>query len=171
MLNTSKFLDSLSRKGISISLANDRLKITPVDLLTDEIRNGIKEHKAEIMAALSDCAGDMLKEEPQEALQGPRFNAQPPAILPGTRANISPVALSWLLSHRQELKDAGWTGRELYQKNKSKGICWCSLWDEPFLKVYLHDNGVIEFECVIAGKDIIQKARPMHQARKIIRRN
>ena len=170
MLNTSKFLDSLSRKGISISLANDRLKITPVDLLTDEIRNGIKEHKAEIMAALSDCAGGMLKEEPQEALQGPRFNAQPPAILPSTHVNISTVALFWLLSHRQELKDAGWTGRELFRRNKSKGICWCSLWDEPFLKVYLHDNGVIEFECVIAGKDIIQTARPMYQARKIIRR-
>jgi len=56
MLNTSEFLNSLSRIGLSISLANDRLKITPVDLLTDEIRNGIKEHKAEIMAALSDSA-------------------------------------------------------------------------------------------------------------------
>jgi hypothetical protein len=103
--------------------------------------------------------------------QAPRLNVQPLAVIPGTRANISPVALSWLLSHRQALKDAGWTGRELYRRNKSKGICWCSLWDEPFLKVYLHNNGVIEFECVIAGKDIIQTARPLHKARKIIRRN
>jgi hypothetical protein len=171
MLNTSEFLHSLSRIGLSISLANDRLKITPVDLITDEIRSGIKEHKAEIMAALSDSAGDMLKEAPQEAPQAPRLNVQTSAALPGPRAHISPVALSWLLSHRQALKDAGWTGRELYRRNKSKGICWCSLWDEPFLKVYLHENGVIEFECVIAGKDIIQTARPMHKARKIIRRN
>ena len=74
MLNTSEFLHSLSRIGLSISLANDRLKITPVDLLTDEIRNGIKEHKAEIMASLSDSAGDMLKEALQEAQQGPPLN-------------------------------------------------------------------------------------------------
>jgi hypothetical protein len=82
-------------------------------------------------------------------------------------SRISPVALSWLAENRQRLKDAGWTGRELYRRNKSKGICWCTLWSEPFIKPYLHETGVIEFECVIAGKDIIQTARPMQQARKL----
>ncbi|MBV5341768.1 MAG: hypothetical protein J0665_19815 [Deltaproteobacteria bacterium] len=82
-------------------------------------------------------------------------------------SQISPVALSWLAENRVRLKDAGWTGRELYRRNKSKGICWCTLWSEPFIKPYLHETGVIEFECVIAGKDIIQTARPMQQARKL----
>ncbi len=75
-------------------------------------------------------------------------------------ANISPVALAWLREHRQQLKAAGWTARELWRRNKSKGICWCGLWDKPFLKVYLHDDGVIEFECVDGGRDVSQTARP-----------
>jgi hypothetical protein len=75
----------------------------------------------------------------------------------------SPVALSWLHEHRQRAKAAGWTMRELYRRNKSRGICWCSLWDKPFFKAYLHDDGVIEMECVIAGRDVIQTARPMTQ--------
>lgn len=72
----------------------------------------------------------------------------------------SPIALAWLQEHRQALRAAGWTARELYQRNKSKGLCWCSLWDKPFFQAYLHDNGVIEMECVIAGRDVIQTARP-----------
>jgi hypothetical protein len=75
----------------------------------------------------------------------------------------SPVALSWLHEHRQRAKAAGWTMRELYRRNKSRGICWCGLWDKPFFKAYLHDDGVIEMECVIAGRDCIQTARPMPQ--------
>lgn len=77
-----------------------------------------------------------------------------------TRKKPSPVALDWLQEHRQALKAAGWTGREIYRANKSKGICWCGLWDKPFLKVYLHSDGVIEFECVDGGRDCIQTARP-----------
>ncbi len=80
-----------------------------------------------------------------------------------TRKKPSPVALEWLKDHLQALRRNGWTGRELYRRNKSRGICWCVLWDAPFLKVYLHDNGVIELETVIAGRDIIQTARPMHR--------
>jgi hypothetical protein len=156
-------IDKLHHAGISLTASTTGLKIVAAPgIVTPDILDEIRANKPALIAALS--------EPPKNDLQAPRLNVQPSAVLPGTRANISPVALSWLLAHRQALKDAGWTGRELYRRNKSKGICWCSLWDEPFLKVYLHDNGVIEFECVIAGKDIIQTARPMHQARKIIRR-
>lgn len=79
------------------------------------------------------------------------------------KRQMSPVALEWLQEHRQALKAAGWTARESWRRNKSKGICWCGLWDKPFFKAYLHDNGVIEMECVIAGRDVIQTARPMTQ--------
>ena len=75
----------------------------------------------------------------------------------------SPVALSWLHEHRQRAKAAGWTMRELYRRNKSPGICWCSLWDKPFFKAFLHDDGVIEFEFIDGGRDVIQTARPMPQ--------
>ncbi len=79
------------------------------------------------------------------------------------KGQMSPVALEWLQEHRQALKAAGWTARELWRRNKSTGICWCGLWDKPFFKAYLHDNGVIEMECVIAGRDCAQTARPMPQ--------
>ena len=50
--------------------------------------------------------------------------------------------------------------RELYRRNKSKGISFSGLWDKTLLKVYLHENGVIEFECADGGRDVIQTARP-----------
>ena len=73
----------------------------------------------------------------------------------------SPVALAWLFDHRQLLDDAGWTRAELYRRNKYKqGIAWLKLWDKAFLLAYLHDDGVIEFECSSNGRDFIQTARP-----------
>jgi hypothetical protein len=79
------------------------------------------------------------------------------------REKISPVALEWLREQRQALKAAVWTMAGLYRRNRSKGLAWSGIWVQPLLKVYLHDSGIIEFECVIAGKDIIQTARPAPQ--------
>lgn len=73
----------------------------------------------------------------------------------------SPVALAWLLEHRQALDDAGWTRAELYRRNKSKqGIAWLKVWDMAFILAYLHTNGVIEFECSRGERDFFQRARP-----------
>ncbi len=94
----------------------------------------------------------------------PKLDAPTPGRLTPKNGNrISPVALTWLRDHRQELRQVGWTMAELYRRNKSPGICWCKLWDAPFLKTYLHESGIIEFECVIAGRDCRQTARPMPQ--------
>jgi len=52
--------------------------------------------------------------------------------------------------------------RELYRRNKSKGICWCSsIWDKTLLKVYLHHDGIIVFEYVESSRDHILTARPI----------
>jgi TubC N-terminal docking domain len=73
----------------------------------------------------------------------------------------SPIALAWLLEHRDALDKAGWTRPELYRRNKSKrSIAWLKLWDMPFLQVYLHDSGVIEFECSINNRDFFQTTIP-----------
>jgi hypothetical protein len=100
----------------------------------------------------------------EESTGGPWCDDKPVArpISP-CREKISPVALEWLREHHQALQAAGWTMRELYRRNRSKGLAWSGIWDQPLLKVYLHDNGIIEFESVIAGKDIIQTARPAPQ--------
>ncbi|MFH2122522.1 MAG: hypothetical protein ABIJ50_03420 [Pseudomonadota bacterium] len=79
------------------------------------------------------------------------------------KRRISPVALQWLREHRQELKAAGWTAKELYRRNKAEGICWSGIWDKPFFKAYLLEKGVIEFEFVDGGRVVIQTARPMPQ--------
>jgi hypothetical protein len=73
----------------------------------------------------------------------------------------SPVALAWLREHREALDKAGWTRAELYRRNKSKrGIAWHLIWDKPFSLAYLHESGVIEFECSDGGRDFIQTERP-----------
>jgi hypothetical protein len=53
---------------------------------------------------------------------------------------------------------AGW-----YRRNKSRGIAWAGLWEQPHLKAYLLENGVIEFEFFDGGREVIQTARPMPQ--------
>lgn len=110
---------------------------------------------------------ERVAQERNQCLDGPSHDDRAEAQHPLNRESISPVALTWLLEHRQQLKTAGWTVAEIYRRNKSRGIAWCGLWEQPFLKVTLLESGVIEFEAVISGKDIVQTARPMKQARKL----
>ena len=84
-------------------------------------------------------------------------------LTPKRAETIPPAAKEWLQDHRQELKAAGWSMRELYRANRSRGIAWVAIWDKHFLKVYLHDNGVIFFEFIDSGRDCQQTARPMPQ--------
>ncbi|MCX5870562.1 MAG: hypothetical protein NTY00_07995 [Deltaproteobacteria bacterium] len=163
MQSTYNLLTSLSTQGVFISLADNKLKIVPADKLTDEIRAQLKAHKPEIMAALSKPVSPPTNQNESIASITPPGKFLPATRGKDTKQKPSPVALEWLQDHRQQLKAAGWTMAELYRRNSSPGICWCSLWDKPFFKAYLHDNGVIEMECVIAGRDVIQTARPMPQ--------
>ena len=78
-----------------------------------------------------------------------------------TGKRLSPKAVAWLQEHRQVLKAAGWTGRELYRRNKSKGLVWAGIWDTEGSKITVKDNGVISFQFYTAtGQMIIQTARP-----------
>jgi hypothetical protein len=255
MQSTSELFTALSGQGITISLVGDKLKVEPRHLVTEEVKEIVAQHKAEIVESLraevgvipaaegnpwdwlrpiSDrqpcyagkdqgpscfscksydgrgaswpgrcrvpesigrvsleidwnvvdpvhgCGcyepdakritardkepGFCLNDSPlEESTGGPSCDDKPVARPIPCREKISPVALSWLREQRQALKAAGWTMRELYRRNRSKGLAWSGIWDQPLLKVYLHDSGIIEFESVIAGKDIIQKARPMPQ--------
>ena len=101
------------------------------------------------------------KEEPRTLPAHYRVENDPPRTLQNpVRLMPSPVALEWLRDHRQELRQVGWTMAELYRRNKSQGICWAGIWDKPFFKAYLHDDGIIECEFVDGGRDVIQTARP-----------
>lgn len=70
----------------------------------------------------------------------------------------SPLALSWLLEHRQELKQTGWTAGELYRCNKSKGIIWLRQWSNPNVEVSLRSDGSIVF--LFKDRGVTQTARP-----------
>lgn len=168
-MNALEIINQLKADHITIALSdNGKLDISGNKEKLGKILPFIRDHKAEIINILS-LENKEVKSAPK--IEDSDFNDD--EIFPShettpkkAKAIIPPFALEWILERRQALRQAGWTGRELFRRNKSKGICWCQLWDAPYLKVYLQDNGVIEFECVIAGKDIIQTARPMHQARK-----
>jgi len=86
-----------------------------------------------------------------------------PAQRVRTGQRPSPVAITWLRENKAALKTTGWPASQLWRRNKARGICWSSRWEAPFFKAYLYDDGVIEFECVIAGRDVIQTTRPMPQ--------
>jgi hypothetical protein len=144
MQNICEILSQIEGMGLFISLAeNDHLRVEPKDKITDHARELIKGNKTNLVYYLGDIKLQQLS-SPKRASSLP-----------------SPIALTWLQDHRQALKAAGWTAAELYRRNKSKGIAWCGLWDKPFLEVYLQPGGVIEFECVMHGRDIHQTAGPL----------
>ena len=163
MQSTYSLLTSLSSQGIFISLVDNKLKIVPADKLTDEIRAQLKVHKPEIMAALSKPVSPPTNQNESIASITPTGKFLPATRGKDTKQKPSPVALEWLQDHREALKAAGWPPSQLYRRNKSPGICWSPVWERPFFKAYVHDDGVIEMECVIAGRDCIQTARPMPQ--------
>ncbi len=83
------------------------------------------------------------------------------------RAQISPVALSWLAKNKFHLKAAGWTMAELYRRNLSKGIAWVGAWDMPGLAVTIEGSGCISLYFLTAtGQKIKQTAWPKKHHRK-----
>ena len=183
MQNSSNILTQFNEMGICFFLGdNNLLKVTPKEKITDQVRIFIRDHKPEIIAFLSGEISESTSSklspskisEDNPKLDVPSVSPElgnrlsPPQMearrfTPRKAETISSVALDWLNDHRQALKSSGWTTLELYRRNKSKGICWCRLWDKPFLNMYLHDNGVIEFKFIDNGRDVIQTARQMPQ--------
>ncbi len=153
MQNFSNILTPFNGIGLVFSLGeNNLLKVEPKGKITDQTRLFIREHKTEIINYLRGDGPEWIT---------PAMCMNPATRGRATRKRPSVVALAWLREHRAALKAAGWTMAELYRANKSKGIAWVTFWDRNFLKVYLHENGVIEFECVDGGRDAIQTARPL----------
>ena len=159
MQNISDPLRHIESIGLVLSFDEERgLRVVPKEKITTNGRAFITEHKAEIISQLLQRA--KLNELPERRNVKQSGISRPP-VNRKSDARISPVALKWLLEHRQVLDRAGWTRAELYRRNKSKqGIAWLKLWEKAFILAYLHDSGEIEFECSIHGRDFFQTARP-----------
>jgi hypothetical protein len=172
MQNISDPLRHIESIGLVLSFDEERgLRVVPKEKITSNGRAFITEHKAEIISQLLRRA--KLNELPERIdVEGkPSGISRPPANRK-SNAKISPVALDWLIEHRQALDKAGWTRAELYRRSRytyKQGIAWLRLWDEAFSMAYLHEDGTIEFECSIHGRDFFQTARP--RAHKPIRKN
>ena len=182
MQNTSKLLSSLSNKGISVSLADGRLKVVPKELLTDEIRGQVKAQKQLLIAALLSIGphepsetmalvvsgvtprekDDLRGDDPEWVRLDEAYGQAIKRIT--TKPKPSLVAVEWLKARRNQLCACGWTSRELYRRNKSIGLMWMKIWEQPSCEISIQNNGVIVFQFQSAiGQPITQTARPIKQ--------
>jgi len=95
-----------------------------------------------------------------QAVKPPPEAAKAPTIIEQARANISRVALSWLRENKADLRRHGWRPSELWRRNKSKGICWCSIWGMPGLSVVIETSGCLTFHFIDSGRHLKQTAWP-----------
>lgn len=70
-------------------------------------------------------------------------------------------AAKWLLEHRQQLYQHGWTPGQLFRRNRSCGLAWVYIWGKPDLEVSISESGAIKFTFSnTAGRIIQQTAIP-----------
>ncbi|MGW8158722.1 MAG: hypothetical protein ACWGKN_09450 [Desulfoprunum sp.] len=169
MQNSSDVLSLLEGAGLSLSISRPgELMVVPRELITHQLQALIMNRKADILESLAVRDGaDILQGIPQQkAPEGAEAGRKAEAGKKEARGRevllgAPPAALSWLHEYRARLKAAGWTGRELYRRNKSKGILWMSLWNRSDLQVSIMPDGVIEFWFMEHGSAIRQTARPI----------
>jgi hypothetical protein len=79
-MDTYELLESLARRGMSVSVEGERLKATPASLLTDEDRRLIQQYKAELVELLSESEAEVTDSptEPQVAVRLSPFMYQRP---------------------------------------------------------------------------------------------
>jgi len=169
-----EILDMLKNAGLTVSLLHgDQIEVFPADKITSEIRNAIIYNKELIVRHVS-TERPAPKESEIILPDAPKGQSWTKTKITETATPCrkpkrlpSPVALKWLLEHRQALDAAGWTREELYTRVKYKqGLAWLDLWEQAFALAYLHPDGTIEFECSVHGRDFIQTARPKRQGGK-----
>ncbi len=58
-MSAPSILEQLQSAGLAVECEGDRLTVKPKELLTDELRQAIRDHKSEIMLLLTvdDCDG------------------------------------------------------------------------------------------------------------------
>lgn len=67
-------LDYLRRAGLTVESVADRLRVSPVERITDPLRHFIREHLAELLAELSAANDAQAAPEP---LQAPEATSEP----------------------------------------------------------------------------------------------
>src|ERR1700676_4377076 len=73
-------LTKLRHAGLAMRADGDALVVRPRELLTDELRTQIREHKPAILAALQDAANDAPKRADAEAAELQQEHQDDPAM-------------------------------------------------------------------------------------------
>lgn len=82
-------LDYLRGAGLAVELEGERLRVTPVERITDAHRQYLREHRAEVLAEL------IAANDAQPASAPPQAQAAPaPAPTPAPAAESAPAAPS-----------------------------------------------------------------------------
>ena len=173
MQNTSDVLGLLEGEGLSFSISRPgQLMVVPRERITPSLRSLIMERKADILAILAQRAkpdplqGIPSKKEQKMGKAAKKAGDGTKGVRRSKLQHSAPsVALTWLNEHRTRLKAAGWTGRELYRRNKSKGLLWMSIWGRPNLQISITPHGIIEFWFAEHRKMVRQTARPIYNNR------
>lgn len=82
-------LDYLRRAGLAVELEGDRLRVTPADRITADLRQFVRDHRAELLAELSAANDAQPAPEPLQAPAGPA-----PIPTPAPAAESAPEAAS-----------------------------------------------------------------------------
>lgn len=77
-------LDYLRRAGLAVELEGDRLRITPADRITDAHRQYLRDHRAELLAELSDA------NDPQQLTRASAATTPAPAVGGASEAASEP---------------------------------------------------------------------------------
>ena len=64
-------LDYLHRAGLAVEANGDRLRLRPIDRVTDELRQFVRNHRAELLVELSAANGSTTPEDEQQASISP----------------------------------------------------------------------------------------------------
>lgn len=75
-------LDYLRRAGLTVETVADKLRVSPVELITDDIRQFVRKHRAELLVELSTANDSTTPKDEQQA------STPPPHTL--TAATASP---------------------------------------------------------------------------------
>ena len=86
----SLLVEKLMAAGFALTAEGSRLRVAPADLLTDELRAGIREHKAALLALLAVPTVESYPSPTRTEKVPPRANMAPSRVSCGTCLHFLP---------------------------------------------------------------------------------
>lgn len=92
-------LDYLRGAGLAVELEGERLRVTPADRITADLRQFVRDHRAELLAELSAANDAQTAPEPLQATKAPPPQPPPaPAAQSASEAASEPTRNAWTIT-------------------------------------------------------------------------